>query len=96
MTSVPKPLKFLRAHYAGMKTTFDGMPASENRQAMADVLSVLAMNAAPEGSRESLSFKLQGSAGDVGAWGHEYVRYAPSPSRQSGAPARAWPKLVVC
>lgn len=75
MTSVPKPLKYLRAHYAGMKSTFEGMPASENRQAMADVLSVLAMNAAPEGKRESLSFKLQGTTGEVGAWGHEYVRH---------------------
>lgn len=75
MTSVPKPLKFLRAHYAGMKKTFEGMPGSDNRQALADVLSVLAMNAAPEGSRETIMFKLQGSANDVGTWGHEYVRH---------------------
>lgn len=74
MTSVPKPLKFLRAHYPGMKAIYERMSPSDNRQALADVLSVLAMNAGAEGARESLNFRLQGSKQPVGDWGHEYVR----------------------
>mmetsp|Transcript_16474 Transcript_16474/g.49335 ORF Transcript_16474/g.49335 Transcript_16474/m.49335 type:complete len:898 (+) Transcript_16474:187-2880(+) len=75
MTSVPKPLKFLRAHYPGMKAIYERMSPSDNRQALADVLSVLAMNAGAEGARESLNFRLQGSKQPVGDWGHEYVRH---------------------
>ena len=26
--------------------------------------------------QESLRFRLQGTVGDIGSWGHEYVRYA--------------------
>ncbi len=74
MTSVPKPLKFLRQHYAGLKATFEGMPEGANRSALADVLSVLAMNSGAEGARESLRFRLAGSPDQVSAWGHEYVR----------------------
>jgi len=79
MTSVPKPLKFLRHHYPKLKEYFASAsaddPASvENRTAMADILSVLAMTMAEEGSRESLSFKLQGSTDAPQSWGHEYVR----------------------
>ncbi|HLD77579.1 MAG TPA: hypothetical protein VJB16_00985, partial [archaeon] len=41
---------------------------------LADILAVLAMTMAPEGSRESLRFKLAGSRDDVGDWGHEFAR----------------------
>lgn len=76
MTSVPKPLKFLRQHYTGLKATLEGMPADNpNRAALADVLSVLAMNSGAEGARESLRFRLAGSNESVGAWGHEYIRH---------------------
>lgn len=79
MTSVPKPLKFLRQHYAGLKATLEGMPTGNpNRAAMADVLSVLAMNSGAEGARESLTFRLAGSNESVGAWGHEYIRWERS------------------
>jgi RPN1 N-terminal domain len=72
MTSVPKPLKFLRQHYSGLKATCDAMPeGSANKAALADVLSVLAMNSGAEG----LKYRLAGSSDSVGAWGHEYVRY---------------------
>ena len=76
MTSVPKPLKFLRQHYSGLKATFEAMPAgSANKAALADVLSVLAMNSGAEGAREGLKFRLAGGSSEsVGAWGHEYVR----------------------
>ena len=70
MTSVPKPLKFLGPHYETLKKAF----SQRKNEELADVLSVLAMTMAPEGKRESLSFKLEGCKTDVAAWGHEYVR----------------------
>jgi 26S proteasome regulatory subunit N1 len=88
MTSVPKPLKFLRQHYSGLKGTFEAMPAgTANRAAMADVLSVLAMNSGAVGAREGLKFRLAGSSESVGTWGHEYVRY-------SGSADPVWPALI--
>ena len=74
MTSVPKPLKFLRPHYATLKTTYTALPDGENKKFMADILAVLAMTMAAEGSRETLTFKLAGSGEDLGSWGHEFVR----------------------
>ncbi|KAJ3669143.1 hypothetical protein LUZ60_011093 [Juncus effusus] len=74
MTSVPKPLKFLRPHYGTLKAFFEGMPESELKKCMADVLSVLALTMSAEGERESLKYRLLGSEGDIGSWGHEYVR----------------------
>lgn len=74
MTSVPKPLKFLRPHYGALKAAFGGATSAANKTIMADVLSVLAMTMGEEGGRESLKFKLQGSIDDIGTWGHEYVR----------------------
>ena len=38
-------------------------------------VSALAMTSAPEGSRETLKYRLLGSKEDVGAWGHEYIRH---------------------
>lgn len=35
---------------------------------------VLAMTMAEPGSRLSLKFKLEGTKGDLGRWGHEYLR----------------------
>ena len=77
MTSVPKPLKFLRSHYGELKETFGSIGQGVNRQNLADILSVLAMTAGKEGARESLHFRLQGGVSEeVGTWGHEYVRCA--------------------
>jgi len=38
------------------------------------LLQVLAMTMAEPGSRLSLKFKLEGTKGDLGRWGHEYLR----------------------
>ncbi|KAJ8905956.1 hypothetical protein NDN08_002457 [Rhodosorus marinus] len=75
MTSVPKPLKFLRPLYPKMKEFFGTMPDSDNKVFMADVLSVLAMTMADENTTESLDFKLMGSKDAPQTWGHEYVRH---------------------
>ncbi|KAH7860218.1 hypothetical protein Vadar_010834 [Vaccinium darrowii] len=74
MTSVPKPLKFLRPHYATLNAYYDTMADSEVKKFLADILSVLAMTMSAEGERESLKYRLLGSEGDIGSWGHEYVR----------------------
>ncbi|WOL06849.1 26S proteasome non-ATPase regulatory subunit [Canna indica] len=74
MTSVPKPLKFLRPHYGTLKAYFETMPESDLKKYLADALSVLALTMSAEGERESLKYRLLGSEGDIGSWGHEYVR----------------------
>ncbi|CAM8888009.1 unnamed protein product [Rhodiola kirilowii] len=74
MTSVPKPLKFLRPHYATLKAFYETMADSNEKKLLADILSVLALTMSAEGERESLKFRLLGSEGDIGSWGHEYVR----------------------
>ncbi|ETV80823.1 hypothetical protein H257_06289 [Aphanomyces astaci] len=73
MTSVPKPLKFLRPHYNALKDAFTTLQPA-NQTELADILAVLAMTMAPEGSRESLHFKLKGNSTELGLWGHEFVR----------------------
>lgn len=74
MTSVPKPLKFLRPHYGKLKAYFETMLDSDLKKYLADILSVLALTMSAEGERESLKYRLLGSEGDIGSWGHEYVR----------------------
>ncbi|AES89702.1 putative 26S proteasome regulatory complex, non-ATPase subcomplex, Rpn1 subunit [Medicago truncatula] len=74
MTSVPKPLKFLRPHYGTLKAYYETMVESELKKYLADILSVLALTMSAEGERESLKYRLLGSEGDIGSWGHEYVR----------------------
>ena len=76
MTSVPKPLKFLRPHYDTLvalhATIFAAGKATA--PAAADILSVLAMTMAEEGLNMSLRYRLAGVSPDIGSWGHEYVR----------------------
>ncbi|XP_022748924.1 26S proteasome non-ATPase regulatory subunit 2 homolog A-like isoform X2 [Durio zibethinus] len=74
MTSVPKPLKFLGPHYGTLKAFYETMPESDLKKYLADILSVLALTMSAEGERESLKYRLLGSEGDIGSWGHEYVR----------------------
>ncbi|PKA58629.1 26S proteasome non-ATPase regulatory subunit 2 1A [Apostasia shenzhenica] len=74
MTSVPKPLKFLRPHYGKLKAYFETMPESDLKKYLADILSVLALTMSTEGDKESLKYRLLGSESDIGSWGHEYVR----------------------
>lgn len=74
MTSVPKPLKFLRPHYGALKAFYETMTDNGLKELLADILSVLALTMSAEGERESLKYRLLGSEGDIGSWGHEYVR----------------------
>ncbi|XP_078696134.1 26S proteasome non-ATPase regulatory subunit 2-like [Branchiostoma floridae x Branchiostoma belcheri] len=75
MTSVPKPLKFLRPHYNTLKTVYDKMQG-ENKRFCADIVSVLAMVNSDQ--RECLKFRMLGSKEELGSWGHEYVKHLAS------------------
>ncbi|SOV04151.1 probable RPN1 - 26S proteasome regulatory subunit [Ustilago sp. UG-2017a] len=83
MTSVPKPLKFLRPHYPELKTLYESWKqASADKSLFAEILSVLAMTYSDNGQRETLHFRLQanhvasdGKSEDPGLWGHEYMRH---------------------
>ncbi|KAF9525747.1 armadillo-type protein [Crepidotus variabilis] len=83
MTSVPKPLKFLRPHYPDLQTLYDTWPSSEDKSLFADILSVLAMTYSDTQPRGTLRYRLLSASlrpsdsplADPGSWGHEYVRH---------------------
>lgn len=85
MTSVPKPLKFLRPHYGKLKEIYEGMAPGENKRFCADVVSVLAMTMS--GERECLKYRLLGSQEELASWGHEYVRHL------AGEVAKEWQEV---
>jgi len=74
MTSVPKPLKFLRPHYAALTEHYEKMNNPSLKPFFADVLSVLATTMQKEGSRQSLKYRLEGTKEGLTSWGHEYIR----------------------
>lgn len=76
MTSVPKPLKFLRAHFDTLRARCDQLPAGANKAQLADIISVLASTTmAAEGQRDALKYKLLGDTDNLDTWGHEYLRH---------------------
>ncbi|CAE8594993.1 unnamed protein product [Polarella glacialis] len=74
MTSVPKPLKFLRSHYAPLIEHYTKMAAGPLKCFLADVLSILSTTMQKEGSRQSLRFRLEGTKEGITSWGTEYMR----------------------
>lgn len=76
MTAVPKPLKFLRPHYEQLCETYEKWPAGADKDALADILSVLGMTYSDEGDRrDTLKYRLLAPSTDLGSWGHEYMRH---------------------
>lgn len=74
MTSVPKPLKFMRPHYEEMKNIYKRMPNEETRFLCADIISVLAMTMGS--GKDCLAYRFAcDRSKKVGDWGHEYVRH---------------------
>ncbi|CAG2054498.1 unnamed protein product [Timema podura] len=86
MTSVPKPLKFMRTHYDTMKDVYSKINEVKTKEFCADVISVLAMTLSD--GRDCLKFRLLGSQCEIGDWGHEYVRHL------SGEIASEWADVV--
>ncbi|XP_001604992.1 26S proteasome non-ATPase regulatory subunit 2 [Nasonia vitripennis] len=87
MTSVPKPLKFMRPHYDTMKQIYEKLTDQKCRELCSDVISVLAMTMGE--NRECLKYRILGSALNIGEWGHEYVRHL------SGELAGEWEELAI-
>ncbi|KAF8324345.1 26S proteasome regulatory complex non-ATPase subcomplex Rpn1 subunit [Cantharellus anzutake] len=80
MTSVPKPLKFLRPHYPTLESIYEKWPPSEDKSLFADILGVLAMTYSDTRPRETLKYRLLSTTmskepSPPGLWGHEYVRH---------------------
>ncbi|KAI0293986.1 26S proteasome regulatory complex non-ATPase subcomplex Rpn1 subunit [Russula brevipes] len=83
MTSVPKPLKFLRPHYPELQDLYELWSPSEGKSLFADILSVLAMTYSDTEPRGTLRYRLLAASlrpptsplADPGDWGHEYVRH---------------------
>eukprot|EP00127_Corallochytrium_limacisporum_P007277 Clim_evm18s246 gene=Clim_evmTU18s246 len=73
MTSVPKPLKFLRPHYDTLVQVYEKIMDEDDKNAAAEVVSVVAMTKA-EG-RDCLKYCQLSGYRDITAWGHEYVRH---------------------
>lgn len=79
MTSVPKPLKFLRDYYSDLVEIHKQWTNESNKRFLADILSILAMTIPTNGEKsESLKYRLIGSAEPIDSWGHEYVRHIAS------------------
>ncbi|EFN83314.1 26S proteasome non-ATPase regulatory subunit 2 [Harpegnathos saltator] len=74
MTSVPKPLKYLRNFYPRLKNAYEDLRRKEVKIRFAEILSVLSLAGADPGSRECLDFCIKGVVDNPGEWGHEYVR----------------------
>jgi 26S proteasome regulatory subunit N1 len=76
MTAVPKPLKFLRPHYDKLCEAYERWPKGENKDSLADTLSVLGMTYSDdEDRRDTLKYRLLAPGTDIGSWGHEYMRH---------------------
>ncbi|KAM5454758.1 proteasome regulatory particle base subunit [Microsporum audouinii] len=75
MTAVPKPLKFLRPHYDDLTKVYDEWASGDDKDSLADILSVLGMTYGVEDKLETLKYRLLAKSDDLGSWGHEYIRH---------------------
>jgi 26S proteasome regulatory subunit N1 len=74
MTSVPKPLKYLKGHYEPLLKTWAKWKDGKEKKFLSDILSVLSMSYGDSEKRDSLRFRLLGTLESAESWGHEYVR----------------------
>ncbi|XP_050460857.1 26S proteasome non-ATPase regulatory subunit 2-like [Cataglyphis hispanica] len=74
MTSVPKPLKYLREYYPSLKSVYEKLKQKEVKTRFAEILSVLALAGGTSAFRDCLNFCIKGEVNNPGEWGHEYVR----------------------
>ncbi|PFH34288.1 proteasome 26S regulatory subunit [Besnoitia besnoiti] len=74
MTSVPKPLKFLRPHIPALIEHYQRLaPGDKIKEDFAMVLSVLCTTCG-DGKRRSLHFCLEGGSKAIESWGFEFLR----------------------
>jgi len=73
MTSVPKPLKFMRPQYGRMKAIYGKLSAGPSKKLCADIISVLAM--CSDEKSDCLDYRLKGTVGPIDDWGYEYIRH---------------------
>ncbi|KAG0345514.1 proteasome regulatory particle base subunit [Podila humilis] len=74
MTSVPKPLKYLRPLYQDMVAIHESWAETADKAFLADILSILAMTY-DDDKLDTLKYRQLGSKNEIGSWGHEYVRH---------------------
>jgi 26S proteasome regulatory subunit N1 len=77
MTSIPRPLKFLRLHYAALKdyeSKFEARSEADKQfqLSLRDLLAVLVM-VTPDITETALSWVLQGSKKNLTSWGQEFM-----------------------
>ncbi|KAJ1732737.1 proteasome regulatory particle base subunit [Coemansia biformis] len=77
MTSVPKPLKFLKAHYETLAGLYEQWADERNMKALASILSLLGMAYDKDNRRDCLKYRLLAgyTDGAIAEWGHEFVRH---------------------
>ena len=78
MTSIPRPLKFLRTHYQEIKEKYEKWEEKTNEDKnfklmLCDLLSVLVM-VIMNVEENSLYYVLKGSKTNITEWGQEYIR----------------------
>ncbi|EGR33984.1 hypothetical protein IMG5_028540, partial [Ichthyophthirius multifiliis] len=75
MTSVPKPLKFLKDHYEQLVDYYEKTNESEFKKQYADFLSVISMTMTEKGKQLSLKYIQEGTLNDLNNWGFEYLNH---------------------
>ena len=78
MTSIPRPLKFLRSHYQEIKEKFENFEEKTNEDKefkllLSDLLSVLVM-VIMNVEETSLDYVFKGTKKNITEWGQEYIR----------------------
>ena len=75
MTSIPKPLKFVRPLFPVIEKAAHETTDDTNRRGMYDLLSLIAMTLVLPVEHQCLKYKLLGTHNDLASWGHEYLRH---------------------
>ena len=74
MTSIPKPLKFLRLHYESIKKLYTGLDEFDPfKLLLADFLAIIVIVTANT-TDTCLDYILKGTKKDLHSWGQEFMR----------------------
>jgi 26S proteasome regulatory subunit N1 len=58
-----------------MTKLYEEWPAGDDKNSLADVLSVIGMTYSDEDRQDTLKYRLLSPTTDIGSWGHEYTRH---------------------